>query len=101
MRVRYLKLFRLLTPELSAPKTAAEISHFLGTILNPNLEKTVRKEYPTPSNTIKKIMADFTILKLVKCSEAGDTETWEMTEYGRETFATLRLRQMARNQAKK
>ena len=100
MRVRYLKLFRLLTPELSTAKTAAEISHFLGTILNPNLEKTVRKEYPTPSNTIKKIMADFTILKLVKNSEAGDTETWEMTEYGKETFAVLRLRQMARNQAK-
>ena len=98
---RYLKLFRLLTPELSTPKTAADISHFLGTILNPDLEKAVRKEYPTPSNTIKKMMTDFTLLKLVRRSEAGDIEAWEMTEYGKEAFATFRLRQMARAQTKK
>jgi hypothetical protein len=93
---RYLKLFRLLTPELSTPKSAADISRFLGNILNPDLEKTVRKDYPTPSNTIKKIMADFTLLKLVRCTGSGDNEAWEMTEYGKEAFAAYRLRQMAR-----
>ena len=91
---RYLKLFKLLTPELATPKTAADISHFLGNILNPDLEKTVRKEYPTPSNTVKKIMTDLTLLKLVKCLETGEGEAWEMTEYGKEAFSTFRLRQM-------
>ena len=94
--LRYIKLFRLLTPELSAPKTVAEISHFLGNILNPDLEKTVRKDYPAPSNTVKKIMTDFALLKLVRHSETGDGEAWEMTEYGKETFSVLRLRQMSR-----
>ena len=98
---RYLKLFRLLTPELSVPKNAAEISHFLGNILNPNLDKTVRKEFPTPSNTIKKIMTDLVLLKLVKCPEIGDSESWEMTEFGKETFSVLRLKQMARTHEKK
>jgi hypothetical protein len=95
-KFRYLRLFRLLAPELSMPKTGAEISHFLGNILNPDMHKTkiVRKEYPTPSNTIKKIMADFTLLKLVKCSGSGDNETWGMTEFGKEAFAVYRLRQM-------
>ena len=68
---RYLRLFRLLTPELSTPKTAAELSHFLGNILNPDLSKLVRKDFPTPSNTIKKIMTDFVLLKLVRCSAGG------------------------------
>ena len=97
---RYIKLFRLLAPELSTRKNAPEISYFLGTVLNPDLAKTVRKEYPTPSNTIKKIMTDFTLLKLVKCQEAGAEEVWEMTEYGKEAFAAFRLRQMSHAQVK-
>ena len=101
-KFRYLRLFRLLAPELSIPKTAFEISHFLGNILNPELTKTkiVRKDFPTPSNTIKKIMADFTLLRLFECAGSGDNETWGMTEFGKETFSVYRLRQMERNLAK-
>ena len=54
------------------------------------------RRYPTPSNTIKKIMADFTLLKLVKCSGSGENEAWGMTEFGQEVFAAYRLRQMER-----
>lgn len=93
---RYLRLFRLLTPELSLPKTTAEISRFLGNILNPDLNKTVRKDYPVPTNTIKKLMADLTLLKLVKCSGSGDDEAWEMSEYGKETYAAYRLHHLER-----
>ena len=98
---RHLRLFRLLVPELAVPKTTVYISHFLGNILNPDLAKAIRKEYPTPSNTIKKIMTDFSLLKLVRCTGAaapngnGDNVVWELTEFGRETFALYRLRQMA------
>lgn len=93
---RYLRLFRLLTPELSLPKTTAEISRFLGNILNPDLSKTVRKDYPVPTNTIKKLMADLALLKLVKCSGDGDDEAWEMTEYGKEAYAAYRLHHLER-----
>ena len=101
-KFRYLRLFRLLAPELSIPKTALEISHFLGNILNPDLTKTkvVRKDFPTPSNTIKKIMADFTLLRLTECSGSGDNETWGMSEFGKETFAVYRLRQMEKSLVK-
>ena len=97
----YLKLFRILAPELSTPKTTVEISHFLGIILNPDLDRTVRKDYPTPSNTVKKIMSDFALLKLVKCSAKTapnapvvDDEDWELTEYGQEAYAVYRLHQL-------
>ena len=99
---RYLKLLRLLAPELSTPKTVMDISRFLGTILNPDLARDLRKDFPTPSNTVKKIMADFTLLKLVKFTgnaalpqeTQGDNEAWEITEYGNEVFGAYRLRHL-------
>ena len=93
---RLIKIFRLLVPELTLPKNTADISRFLGNVLNPKLERTVKKEYPTPTNTIKKIMADLNLLRLVKCSGTADNEAWEVTEYGRETFAAYRMRQLER-----
>ncbi|MDR0878454.1 MAG: DUF4062 domain-containing protein [Treponema sp.] len=105
-KFRYLRIFKLLAPELSLGKTTAEISRFLGSVLNPDLEKTVRKDYPTPSNTIKKIMSDFSLLKLVKCSgsnpaEASVGEIWEITEYGKELYSAYRMRQLERAFVKK
>ena len=103
---RYLQLFKLLAPELYIPKTTSELSRFLGNILNPNLEKTVRKDFPTPTNTIKKITADLCLLRLVRSlkegrnNTSGEDEAWEITEYGREVFTVYRLRQMSKNMAK-
>jgi hypothetical protein len=101
---RFIRLFKLLVPELALGKTTAAISRFLGTVLNPDLDKTVRKDYPTPTNTIKKIMTDFSVLKLVKCTNfeetAGD-EVWEITEHGQELYAAYRLRQLEKNIVKK
>ena len=105
-KFRYLRIFKLLAPELSVGKTTAEICRFLGTVLNPDLEKTVRKDYPIPSNSVKKIMADFSMLKIIKCVNENDTETsadvklideiWEITEYGKELFSAYRMRQLER-----
>ena len=100
---RYLRIFKLLAPELAVGKTTADISRFLGTVLNPDLEKPVRKDYPTPSNSIKKIMADFSMLKLVRCTNTDDAsgeEIWEITEYGKELFSAYRMRQMEKSFSK-
>ena len=101
---RHIRLFKLLAPELMLGKTTAEISRFLGTVLNPDLDKAVRKDYPTPSNTIKKIMADFSLLKLVKCvngNESSGNEVWEITEYGKELFSIYRMRQLEKGYPRK
>jgi hypothetical protein len=102
---RYIRVFKLLYPELSLGKTAADISRFLGAVLNPDLEKTVRKDYPTPSNTVKKIMADFSMLKLVRCvngvEETAGDEIWEITDYGKELFSVYRMRQLEKALVKK
>jgi hypothetical protein len=98
-KVRYLRIFKVLAPELYTGKTTADISRFLGGVLNPDLKRTVRKDFPSPSNTVKKIMADLSLLKLVRCaggSAAADSETWEITEYGKELYAVYRMRQLER-----
>jgi len=95
---RYIRIFKLLIPELAIGKTTAEVSRFLGTVLNPDLDKPVRKDYPTPSNTIKKIMADLSMLKLVRCIKksegSNEDEIWEITEYGKELYSAYRMRQL-------
>jgi len=101
---RYLRIFKLLVPKLAVGKTTEEISNFLGAALNPEPDKHVRKDYPTPPNTIKKIMADLSLLKLVRCAgkkegsdeNAGDNEVWETTDYGRELYSAYRMRQLNR-----
>ena len=102
---RYIRILKLLVPELALGKTTAEISRFLGTVLNPDLEKTVRKDYPTPSNTVKKIMTDFSMLRLVRCVNGddggSDNEVWEITDYGKELYSAYRMRQLEKALAKK
>jgi hypothetical protein len=97
IKCRYLRLFHLLTPELYLGKTIAELSRFLGNILNPDLNRLVRKDYPTPSNTIKKFMADFHLLKLVNYTGNKNEEIWELSGYGKEVYTLYRLRQFERN----
>jgi hypothetical protein len=98
-KFRYLRIFKVLAPELYIGKTTADISRFLGGVLNPDLKRGVRKDFPTPSNTIKKIMADFTLLRLIRCAggnpdSGSDSEIWEITEYGKELYAVYRMRQL-------
>jgi hypothetical protein len=96
-----MRIFKLLVPELAIGKSTAEISRFLGSVLNPDLGKTIRKDYPTPSNTIKKIMADFTAFNLVRCEVKADEEIWEITSFGREIFSSYRRRQLEKALLKK
>jgi hypothetical protein len=93
-RFRYLRIFKLLVPELEVGKTIAEISLFLGTVLNPDLDRSVRIDFPIPSNTVKKIIADLSMLKLVRCT--GENEVWEISEYGKELYSAYRMRQLAK-----
>jgi hypothetical protein len=94
---RFLKLFKLLVPELYLGKTASDISRFLGSVLNPDLSRAVRKDYPVPSNTIKKIMADLHSLRLVQYISNGSEEIWQIGDYGKEIYSLYRLRQFERS----
>jgi hypothetical protein len=90
---RYLKLFRLLAPELYEGKTIQELSKFLGSVLNPDLSRRLRKDFPTPSNSVKKIIAALRAFKLV--AAAGE-EQWRLSEYGKALYSYYKIRQFER-----
>jgi hypothetical protein len=90
----FLKIFRLLVPELYLGKSISEISRFLGNILNPDLSRFIRKDFPTPSNTIKKIMTDFHSLHLVQYISNTNEEVWQISDYGKEIYSFYRQRQL-------
>jgi hypothetical protein len=90
----FLKIFRLLAPELYLGKSSSEISRFLGNVLNPDLSRFIRRDFPTPSNTIKKIMADFHSLRLVQYIGNTSEEVWQISDYGKEIYSLYRQRQL-------
>jgi hypothetical protein len=96
IKCRFLKLFKLLVPELYLGKSTSELSRFLGSVLNPDLSRSVRKDYPTPSNTIKKIMTDLHALHLVQYISNGKEEIWQLDAYGKELYSLYRQRQFDR-----
>ncbi|QQO09081.1 DUF4062 domain-containing protein [Breznakiella homolactica] len=99
---RYIKLFKILAPELYSVKTTSELSRFLGNVLNPDLAKKIRKDYPTPSNTVKKIMTDFRAFRIVSLAgENKGDEQWELSEYGKELYSFYRRYQFERTAKEK
>jgi hypothetical protein len=89
----FLKIFKLLAPELCLGKSSSEISRFLGNVLNPDLSRFIRRDFPTPSNTVKKIMADFYSLHLVQYISNTNEEVWQISDYGKEIYSFYRRRQ--------
>lgn len=93
--VKYEDIFIHLAPQLMIEQSVIESSRYLGIILNPQ-KRQVRKKWPIPSNVVKNILADFSILGLIihstKKHEISDKEEyWTISEFGREIYAKLRI----------
>jgi len=91
----FLKIFKLIAPELMVEKNTKETAHYIGLMLKPDKEKTIRNEYPIPSNTMKSIFADLVVLDLIKPSDKkhslkDNQEYWTITEEGKNVFKTIR-----------
>ncbi|MCB1202547.1 MAG: DUF4062 domain-containing protein [Leptospiraceae bacterium] len=92
--ISYERIFLQLSPELMVEKSVMECSRHIGIMFN-NTNRDLRNPWPTPSNTIRGIIADFHILGLIEHSlkkhEVSDTnEYWTMSNYGKEAYAYLR-----------
>jgi hypothetical protein len=91
----FLELFTLLAPELMVEKSTVATADYIGIMKNPNPAKEIRDEYPIPSNTTNKILADLVVLDLVKPStkkhSLKDTnDYWTITEEGKNVFKAIR-----------
>lgn len=98
----FLELFKLLAPELMVEKSTAATAKYIGQMKKPNQTKDIRDNYPIPSNTTKKILADLVVLDLMKPStkkhSLKDTnDYWTITEEGKNVFKAIRRNIIEKN----
>lgn len=90
-----MEIFNHLAPELMIENSTKQCSHYLGLMLNPEKSKKLRAEWPTPSNTIRRILADLNVLDIIqpshkKHSVKDENEYWSLTEQGKKLFKVVR-----------
>jgi len=90
-----MEIFNLLAPELIIENSAKYCSRFVGLMLAPNADKKIRQDWPTPSNTIRKILADLNVLDIIqpslkKHSIKDENEYWSLTSEGKKLFKVVR-----------
>ncbi len=89
------KIFNLIAPELMIENTTNHCNEYIGKMFKPNSKKELRLPYPIPTNTMKIILADLSVLDLIQPSEKKhqikDTnEYWSLTEFGKKVYKMIR-----------
>jgi DNA-binding PadR family transcriptional regulator len=97
-----LEIFNLLAPELMIENSSKYCSMYLGTMLNPDKERELRAEWPIPSNTVRKILADLNVLEIIKPSTKkhsvkDENDYWTLTEQGKKLFKEVRRELLDKN----
>ena len=99
----YSKIFNLIAPELQVGKSTEQICRFIGIMINPDNSKSLKDPWAIPSNTLRTIMTDFTIMGIIKVinpNKADRIEVWEISEFGRTVHAKYRMRMLEKNYSK-
>lgn len=97
-----LEIFNLLAPELMIENSSKYCSYYLGLMLNPDKDRILRAEWPTPSNTVRKILADLNVLEIIKPSTKkhsikDENDYWTLTEQGKRLFKEVRRELLDKN----
>lgn len=97
-----LEIFNLLAPELMIENSTKYCVYYLGFMLRPNKDLRINKDYGTPSNVVKKILADLNVLEIIKPSPKkhsvnDEHEYWTLTEDGKKLFKEVRREVLEKN----
>jgi hypothetical protein len=97
-----LEIFNLLAAELMIENSTKYCSRYIGLMLKPNKDKQIRADWPTPSNTIRKILADLNVLDIIqpsnkKHSVKDENEYWTLTQEGKKLFKEVRRELLDKN----
>lgn len=96
------KIFNFIAPEIMIENSTEHCIIYLGKMFNPDNKKELRSTFPIPSNTIKTILADLSVLDLINPStkkhQINDTnEYWSLTEFGKKVYKMIRQEIMLKN----
>ncbi len=97
-----LQIFNLLAPELMIENSTKSCARMLGLSFKPDDERRIRTEWGTPSNIVKKILADLNVLDIImpspkKKSVKDDNDYWTLTEEGKRIFKAVRRELLEKN----
>ena len=89
------KIFNLISPEIMIENTTNHCNEFIGKMFNPEPKKILRNTSPIPTNTMKIILADLSVLDLIKPSDKKhqikDTnQYWCLTDFGKKVYKMIR-----------
>ncbi|MDP6922561.1 MAG: DUF4062 domain-containing protein, partial [Lutibacter sp.] len=97
-----MEIFDLLAPELMIENSTIYCAYYLGSMLRPDQKRAVRQEWTTPSNVVKKILADLNVLELIqpstkKHSIKDENDYWTLTSEGKKVFKVIRRELLDKN----
>ncbi len=95
-------IFNVLAPELMIENSTKKSARIIGITKNPASGRTLRTPWEIPSNTIRKILADLTVLDLIEPSTkkhkvGDDNEYWTLTQFGKMIFKEVRKEVLEKN----
>jgi hypothetical protein len=96
------QIFNVLAPEMLIENSLEKCSRILGIVFNPRDTTKVRAEWATPSNTVRKILADLNVLNLIEPSNkqhkvADNNEYWTLSKKGKQIYKIVREEVMEKN----
>lgn len=96
------EIFNLLAPELIIENSTRKCAYLVGLTFKRRKNKDIRIEWPTPSNIIRKILADLSVLDIVEPSikrhkMEDDNEYWTLSDKGKLVYKMVREEVMMKN----
>lgn len=93
--ISYFKIFEIIASELMVEESLIGLASYICLMLKPQNRRELRKEWPIPSNYLKRITADFNALDILvpstKKHSVNDTnEYWSLTENGKKLYKIIR-----------
>lgn len=93
--VQLYKLFMTIAPEILIENTTSRCNILVGLMFNPDKKRKVRDEKIIPTNIMSYILADLSVLELIKPSDkrhpvSDKNEYWSLTDFGKEIYKTIR-----------
>jgi hypothetical protein len=88
-------LFFIIAPQLMVEESTERMSRLVALIWCDDNEQGLRKQWPIPSNALKRWIADLMALELTEPSKkkhpiADKSEYWSLTDFGRKIYYAIR-----------
>ncbi len=96
------EIFNLIAPNLMIELSQEYCSKYIGVMLKPNKDATLREKWGTPRNKTNQVLADLNVLELITPSSRkhklnDENQYWTITDFGKEIYKEVRKEVLEKN----